>query len=98
MTAPISNITPISMPDLVAPARSTDRSGEFQKILTGSIDKLESLNNDASDAVQKFMTGENEELHTAVLATQKASLAFELGLQVRNKVVDAYQEVMKMQI
>jgi flagellar hook-basal body complex protein FliE len=98
VTAPISNITPISMPDLVAPARSTDRSGEFQKILTGSIDKLESLNNDASDAVQKFMTGENEELHTAVLATQKASLAFELGLQVRNKVVDAYQEVMKMQI
>jgi flagellar hook-basal body complex protein FliE len=86
------------MPVLVAPARSTDRSGEFQKILTGSIDKLESLNNDASDAVQKFMTGENEELHTAVLATQKASLAFELGLQVRNKVVDAYQEVMKMQI
>ena len=98
MLAPISNITPISIPDLVAPARSTDQSGEFQKILTGSIDKLESLNNDASDAVQKFMTGENEELHTAVLATQKASLAFELGLQVRNKVVDAYQKVMKMQI
>jgi flagellar hook-basal body complex protein FliE len=96
--APISNITPISMPDLVAPARSTDQTGEFQKILTGSIDKLESLNNDASNAVQKFLTGENEELHTAVLATQKASLAFELGLQVRNKVVDAYQEVMKMQI
>jgi flagellar hook-basal body complex protein FliE len=86
------------MPDLVAPARSTDQTGEFQKILTGSIDKLESLNNDASNAVQKFLTGENEELHTAVLATQKASLAFELGLQVRNKVVDAYQEVMKMQI
>jgi len=96
--APISNITPISMPDLVAPARSTDQSGEFQKVLSGSIDKLESLNNDASEAVQKFLTGENEELHTAILATQKASLAFELGLQVRNKVVDAYQEVMKMQI
>ena len=98
MPAPISNITPISMPDLVAPARSTDQSGEFQKVLSGSIDKLESLNNDASEAVQKFLTGENEELHTAILATQKASLAFELGLQVRNKVVDAYQEVMKMQI
>jgi flagellar hook-basal body complex protein FliE len=98
VSAPISSITPISMPELLAPARSTDQSGEFQKILTGSIDKLESLNNDASDAVQKFLTGENEELHTAVLATQKASLAFELGLQVRNKVVDAYQEVMKMQI
>lgn len=98
MPAPISNITPISMPELAGPARSTDRSGEFQKILSGSIDKLESLNHDASDAVQKFLTGENEELHTAILATQKASLAFELGLQVRNKVVDAYQEIMKMQI
>ncbi len=98
MTAPISNITSISMPNLVAPTGSTDQSGEFQKILTGSIDKIEALNNDASDAVQRFMTGENEELHTAVLASQKASLAFDLGLQVRNKVVDAYQEVMKMQI
>lgn len=98
MSAPISNITPITMPEPVAPARAADQSGEFQKILTGSIDKLESLNNAASDAVQKFITGENEELHTAVLATQKASLAFELGLQVRNKVVDAYQEVMKMQV
>jgi flagellar hook-basal body complex protein FliE len=98
VTAPVSNITPISMPDLVGPARSADQSGEFQKILMGNIDKLESLNNDAADAARKFMTGESEELHTAVLATQKASLAFELGLQVRNKVVDAYQEVMKMQI
>jgi len=96
--APISNTTPISMPDPFTPAGSSDKSGEFQKILTGSIDKLESLNNEASNAVQKFMTGENEELHTAVLATQKASLAFELGLQVRNKVVEAYQEVMKTQM
>lgn len=98
MTAPITNITPISMPDLAGPVKPADQSGEFQKLLSGSIDRLESLNHDASSAVQKFMTGENEELHTAILATQKASLAFELGLQVRNKVVDAYQEIMKMQI
>ncbi len=70
----------------------------FRRSFRASIDKLETLNTDASNAVQKFINGENEELHTAVLATQKASLAFELGMQVRNKVVDAYQEVMKMQI
>jgi flagellar hook-basal body complex protein FliE len=98
MPAQISNIAPISMPEFAAPARPTDTSGDFQKMLDGSIGKLESLNNDASAAVQKFLSGENEELHTAVLATQKASLAFDLGLQVRNKVVDAYQEVMKMQV
>ena len=98
MTSPISHITPIAMPELSGPQKTGDSSGEFQKILSGSIDKLESLNREASDTVQKFLTGENEELHTVALATQKAELAFELGLQVRNKVVDAYQEIMKMQI
>ncbi|HTQ57531.1 MAG TPA: flagellar hook-basal body complex protein FliE [Bryobacteraceae bacterium] len=98
MPAPIASITPIAMPELSGLAKPTDQSGDFQKILSGSIDRLESLNNDASNAVQKFLTGENEELHTVVLATQKAELAFELGLQVRNKVVDAYQEIMKMQV
>jgi flagellar hook-basal body complex protein FliE len=67
-------------------------------VLTGTINQLESLNNNAAESVQKFLSGENEELHTTILATQKASLAFDLGLQVRNKVVDAYQEIMKMQM
>jgi len=48
--------------------------------------------------VQKFLTGQNEELHTAALAVQKATIEFDLGLQVRNKVVDAYQQVMQMQM
>jgi len=98
LTAPITNVTAVSLPEMITPARSTDQSGEFQKLLLGNIEKLETLSHDASTAAQKFITGEDEELHTAVLATQKASLAFELGLQVRNKVVDAYQEIMKMQI
>ncbi len=98
MTAPISNITPISMPELPGLSKPSGQPGDFQNVLSGAIDNLESLNHNASDAVQKFLTGENEELHTVALATQKAELAFELGLQVRNKVVDAYQEVMKMQI
>ncbi|MCL4851471.1 MAG: flagellar hook-basal body complex protein FliE, partial [Bryobacteraceae bacterium] len=43
-------------------------------------------------------SGEAEEVHQAVLATQQAELAFEMFLQVRNKVVQAYQEVMRMQV
>jgi flagellar hook-basal body complex protein FliE len=73
-------------------------SGAFQNMLESAIGNLQSLQNDAGTAAQKFMTGENEELHTVALAGQKAELAFELGLQVRNKVVSAYQEVMKMQL
>jgi flagellar hook-basal body complex protein FliE len=98
MTAPISNIAPIALPQAIAPAAAASQSGEFQNVLSSAINSIESLRNSASDSVQKFLTGQNEELHTTVLATQKAELAFELGLQVRNKVVDAYQEIMKMQV
>jgi flagellar hook-basal body complex protein FliE len=98
LIAPISNIAPIAVPAAMAPAGATAAPGEFQKVLSNAIGSVESLRNDASQSVQKFLTGENEELHTTILATQKAELAFELGLQVRNKVVDAYQELMKMQM
>ena len=101
MAAPITNITPISLPQLTPITGGTGTAGapgEFQKVLDGAIGTMESLNNKASDSVQKFLSGDNEELHTTILATQQASLAFELGLSVRNKVVDAYQEVMRMQL
>jgi flagellar hook-basal body complex protein FliE len=94
----IANITPLTLPQLTPPGSPAGQPGEFQKVLTGAINQVESLNNSASDSVQKFLRGDNEELHTTILATQKAELAFQLGLQVRNKVVDAYQEIMKMQM
>jgi flagellar hook-basal body complex protein FliE len=98
MTAPISSITPIEMPRLAPAANTAGQPGEFQSALSSAINSIESLQNNAASSVQQFLTGENEELHTTILATQKAELAFELGLQVRNKVVDAYQEIMKMQM
>jgi flagellar hook-basal body complex protein FliE len=97
LTAPIASINSIPMPNSTGSAAGTG-SGAFQNVLKSTIDKLQSLQDDAGSAAQKFMTGENEELHTVALASQQAELAFELGLQVRNKVVSAYQEVMKMQL
>ena len=94
----IANITPLTLPQLTPASPSTGQPGEFQKVLTGAINQVESLNNSASASIQKFLNGDNDELHTTILATQKAELAFQLGLQVRNKVVDAYQEIMKMQM
>ena len=91
----ITGIAPISLPQISPPSGA---SGQFGDVLAGAIQSIEGSNREASTAVQQFLSGQNEELHTTVLATQKAQLAFELGLQVRNKVVDAYQEVMKMQM
>src|SRR4051812_4857494 len=98
MTVPISHINPIQIPTIAPPAAGPSGAGSFQSVLEGTINNLEGLQKAAGTAAQKFMTGENEELHTVALAGQQAELAFELGLQVRNKVVSAYQEVMKMQL
>jgi flagellar hook-basal body complex protein FliE len=98
MSFAISNITPIQVPAAIQSLASAGPSGDFGNILKSTINTLESLHQDAGNTVQKFLTGENEELHTTVLATQRAEMAFELGLQVRNKVVSAYQEIMRMQL
>ena len=98
MLDPVSAISSVSSLEPLQPLAPAGKPGEFQSVLEGTIQKLESVNNDATDAVQKFLTGENEELHTTVLAAQKAEIAFDLGLQVRNKVVSAYQEIMRMQM
>jgi len=98
MPDPISAISSISGLEPLRPLAQAGKPGEFQSVLEGTIQKLEASNHDAADAVQKFLTGENEELHTTVLAAQKAEIAFDLGLQVRNKVVSAYQEIMRMQM
>jgi flagellar hook-basal body complex protein FliE len=97
LTLPISGINPISIPSSL-PQAGTTGSDAFSGILSNTIDNLQSLQNQAGNAAQKFMTGENDEIHDIALAGQQAELSFELGLQVRNKVVNAYQEIMKMQL
>jgi flagellar hook-basal body complex protein FliE len=98
MINPISTIQPLSVTGLAGPSAPAGSSEGFGKFLQSAMNNVQALNNEASDAVQKFTSGQNQELHTVALSTQRAELAFELGLQVRNKVVSAYQEVMKMQL
>jgi len=55
------------------------------------------LDQKASDAVTGLLNGQGVEIHDAMIATQKADMAFELALQVRNKAVGAYQQMLSMQ-
>ena len=48
--------------------------------------------------MERFLGGEGEELHNTVMATERATLSFDLFVQVRNKVVSAYQQIMQMQM
>ena len=72
--------------------------GEFQSMLSDAIHRVEDTRLTAKSSVDRFLAGENEELHNVVLNTQRSEIAFEAFLQVRNKVVNAYQEIMRMQM
>ena len=102
MPLPISPITAPAQIENIARAvqapSGNHPSADFGGLLEGAIQSVEKPRNQAAQAVQGFLAGDGQDLHTAILATQRADLAFELGLQVRNKVVSAYQEVMRMQM
>lgn len=101
MSLPISSITGIpSIPaadQLTSVAAGKGSGGDFGSALKTAIQGVEQSQQDANAAVQQFLKG-NGELHNVALATQRADLALDLGLQIRNKVVSAYQEIMKMPV
>jgi flagellar hook-basal body complex protein FliE len=72
---------------------ATPFSGMFQSM----VDQTSALDTKASQAVQGLLSGQGTEIHDVMMATQKADMAFELALQVRNKAVAAYQQMMGMQ-
>ena len=99
MTAPITSLLGIqAIPAIQVPNLTPATPGAFQAIFEKAVNQVETFQKDADTKVGKFLAGEGEELHTVVMATQQAELSFELFQQVRNKVVSAYQEVMRMQM
>jgi flagellar hook-basal body complex protein FliE len=72
-----------------------DGAGKFFKELVG---KVNDLSQQSDQAIQGLATGENRNLHETMIAVEKASLSFQFMSQVRNKALEAYQEVMRMQV
>ncbi|PYT12091.1 MAG: flagellar hook-basal body complex protein FliE [Acidobacteria bacterium] len=100
MAAPIipaSLSTPAIAPPSLAGTQPTG-GAVFQSAFADAISRVESFQANAHSSVERFLNGEGEELHHVALATQQAELSFQLFMQVRNKIVSAYQEVMRMQV
>lgn len=70
----------------------------FGQMLDGLVGTV-SAKQDASQAItRKVLLGESDQLHTSVIAMQEASVAFSMMVEVRNKLVESYQELMRMQV
>ena len=70
----------------------------FGSTLKSAVKEVNSLQNQADEMAVKVTTGDIEDVHQAMVAMQKAGLALQFTVQVRNKVIEAYQSVMSTQV
>jgi len=84
-------------PSFSATANDAASPAPFADLIADSISQVDRLEQQANAAVTGLMTGSGVDVHQAMIATEKASMAFELALAVRSKAVQAYQSVMGMQ-
>ena len=80
-----------------SPATQGTAPTPFAALFTDAVDQVGKLEDQAHAAVTGLMTGSGVDVHQAMIATEKASMSFELALAVRNKAVQAYQSVIGMQ-
>jgi flagellar hook-basal body complex protein FliE len=80
----------------VAPTSAAD-GGKFLETLQQSMEEVESAQGDATTQVAQLLNGQGADLHSAMIAVEKADLSFQLMMQVRNKIVQAYQTMSNMQ-
>jgi flagellar hook-basal body complex protein FliE len=93
----INGIRPPETTPKKTPAADTPLSG-FSNALRNAIDDVDRLQQDADKAVVNVETGNTGNLHEAIIALEKADISFRTMLQVRNKLIEAYQEIMRMQV
>jgi flagellar hook-basal body complex protein FliE len=95
-------ITPSSLGSLASAASSafpgnSAPAGDFAGTLGSAMQKVNDLQTSAEQKVTDLLAGNGPDVHAAALSVERASLAFDLMLQVRNKVVGAYQEISRLQ-
>lgn len=91
----------LEMPGLSSPKSNPAREkggGSFAQTLSGAIDNVNRLKNEADNSIQGLAGGKNADIHQTMIAMEKASVSFQLLMQTRNKVIDAYKEMMRMAV
>jgi flagellar hook-basal body complex protein FliE len=70
----------------------------FKKTLLGFMDQVNELQNRADRSIEKLISGEAKDLHQVMIAAEEATISFQLMVELRNKILEAYHEVMRIQV
>ncbi|MBT9153151.1 MAG: Flagellar hook-basal body complex protein FliE [Firmicutes bacterium] len=95
--SPLLPVTAISPVNQVA-ATTKQEGGNFAAELNNALAEVNALQVRADDMATKLVLGQIDDVHEVTIAMEKAALSLQLAVQVRNKVVEAYQEIARMQV
>ncbi len=99
MAAAIQNISPLAISDAIKPKHDTTQDGsDFFSILQSTIGEVNEKQKSADTALGQIATGQVKDLHQAAIAIDKAEISMKVMLEVRNKAINAYKELLKTQI
>jgi flagellar hook-basal body complex protein FliE len=96
----------IALPDLdklgsqtgAQPASGSQAAGSFSNLLSGFVNEVSAQQSAGADAVNGLLSGKNVSLHQAMISMEEASVSFQMMVEVRNKLLDSYQELMRMSV
>jgi len=80
------------------PSQPIESPKSFSEILRQSVDEVNTYQHQADTAVKELVAGRNKNIHETMLAVERADTSLKLMMQVRNKILDAYREIMRMQV
>jgi len=95
---PTQDLQQINSDTATQPVTATQSGGSFQNLLGNFVSEVNDKQVAAGDAIAGLMSGKNVSLHQAMISMQEASVSFQMMVEVRNKLLDSYQELMRMQI
>ena len=92
-------ITKVDQPGITSPTLGGGQVEQsFATTLKDAINSVNVAQKDSDRKIQELATGKSQNIHETMIATEKADIALRLMVQVRNKVIEAYQEIMRMQV
>jgi flagellar hook-basal body complex protein FliE len=100
MVDKISGLSPELVPKQSIKGTSKPESGEgdFLSTLNGFMADVNNLQKQAGESINQLASGDVSNIHDVMVAVEKAAVSFELMMEIRNKVIEAYQEVMRTQL
>ncbi len=94
---PIQPTGPAAATSQTKPAEAV-KGTDFKTILLDSLDEVNRLQTEADQGVQRLLTGETDNVAEVLNAVNKAGIAFDLLMEIRNKMTDAYREIQQMRV